>query len=103
MSSILNVISLPPEWFELLDDELSLCNGACGCVFLCGIEYMGMAARLGPGIASEDDVPATAAMGLLPNVFILGAGMGGGATATIDLESTSGKLDDGEPALDSGN
>lgn len=59
MSSILKVISLPPEWFELLlelEDELSRCNGfrwlplsPAAPLPFCGIEYMGMVPRLVPG------------------------------------------------------
>lgn len=119
MSSILKVISLPPEWFELLlhelEDELSRCKGcSCGFCFLrsllllllvlavafCGIEYMGRTPRLVPG--SGPTAAAAAPVRLLPNVLSLGAGNRGGDTGKdlpgTDLDSTSGRLDGGAGA-----
>lgn len=117
MSSILKVISLPPEWFELLlhelEDELSRCKGcSCALCFLrslllllvlavafCGIEYMGRTPRLVPG---SGPTAAAAPVRLLPNVLSLGAGNRGGDTGKdlpgTDLDSTSGRLDGGAGA-----
>lgn len=101
MSSILNVISLPPEWFEELlqelDEESSRCSGIRWLaaplpanpellLLFCGIEYMGITPRLVPGTGPPGE--------FFPNVFSFGAGNGGGdfVDAGTDLDKTSGKF-----------